>query len=136
VKSISALRHLGASLLALGRIRLELLALDLQDERDRLAWLLFWAVLAAWSVGLALVMLVLLATVLWWDSHRLWVVGGASLLMLFVALGAVMQFKARLNQPRSLFASSLAELRQDEKALAGVLPESTGRPSAGPGSAE
>ena len=34
------LRRLGASLLTLGRIRLELLAIEVQEEKDRIAGLL------------------------------------------------------------------------------------------------
>jgi uncharacterized membrane protein YqjE len=37
------LRRLGSSLLTLGRIRLELLAIEVQEEKDRIAGLLLWA---------------------------------------------------------------------------------------------
>jgi uncharacterized membrane protein YqjE len=118
--SMKHLRHLGASVLALGRIRLELFALELQDERDRLAWLLFWAVLAAWTLGLALVLAVALMTVWLWEGHRLQALGAGCVLMVAVAIGAIWQLRQRLSQPQALFETSLAELRRDEAALKGA----------------
>jgi len=75
------LRRLGASLLALGRIRLELFAIEVQEEKDRIASLLLWAVVAALLVGFGLVMAVLLITVALWDTHRLLALGLATLLL-------------------------------------------------------
>ena len=48
------LRRLGASLLTLGRIRLELFAIEAQEEKERVAGLLLWAVLAALLAGFGL----------------------------------------------------------------------------------
>lgn len=57
------LRRLGASLLTLGRIRLELLAVEVQEEKERIAGLVLWAVLAALLAGFAVLMLLVLAVV-------------------------------------------------------------------------
>ena len=45
------LRRLGVSLLTLGRIRLELLAIEAQEEKERVAGLMLWAVMAALLAG-------------------------------------------------------------------------------------
>ena len=58
------LRRLGASLMTLGRIRLELFAIEAQEEKERIASLLLWAVLAALLAGFGLLMLILLVTVI------------------------------------------------------------------------
>ncbi|MCP6237395.1 phage holin family protein, partial [Klebsiella pneumoniae] len=54
------LRRLGASLLTLGRIRLELLAIEVQEEKEHIAQLVLWAVLAALLAGFAVMMLLVL----------------------------------------------------------------------------
>jgi uncharacterized membrane protein YqjE len=111
------LRRLGTSLLTLGRIRLELLAIEAQEEKERIAGLLLWAVLAALLAGFGLLLAVLFVTVALWDSHRLLALGVGTALLVGAALFAVMKFKALLDQPASLFQTSIAELRQDAEAL-------------------
>ena len=72
------LRRLGASMLTLGRIRLELFAIEAQEEKERITSLLLWAVLAALLAGFGLLMVILLITVALWDSHRLLALGGGT----------------------------------------------------------
>jgi uncharacterized membrane protein YqjE len=111
------LRRLGTSLLTLGRIRLELLAIEAQEEKERIAGLALWAVLAALLAGFGLLMLVLLFVVALWDSYRLLAIGGAAVGLLVAAAMAFAKLKALLNQPTTLFRSSIGELREDADAL-------------------
>jgi uncharacterized membrane protein YqjE len=111
------LRRLSASLLALGRIRLELLAIEVQEEKERVAQLLLWAVLAALLAGFGLLMAVLFITVMLWDSHRLLALAGGTVLLVAGAVAAVRQVRRLTAMPASLFQSSLSELRQDSAAL-------------------
>jgi uncharacterized membrane protein YqjE len=111
------LRRLGTSLLTLGRIRLELLAIEVQEEKDRIAGLLLWSVLAALLAGFGLLMLIVLVTVALWDSHRLFALGGGSVVLIGAAVFAGLKVKGLVDQPSTLFQSSIAELRQDADAL-------------------
>ncbi|MFN3860538.1 MAG: phage holin family protein [Roseateles sp.] len=111
------LRRLGASLLTLGRIRLELFAIEAQEEKERIASLLLWAVLAALLAGFGLLMLLLLVTVALWDSHRLLALGGGTVVLVAAAAVAVVKVKALIDQPASLFQASIGELRADADAL-------------------
>lgn len=110
-------RRLGASLLRLGRIRLELLSIEVQEEKERITALLFWSVLAAIAVGLGLVFAALLATVLLWDSHRWQVLAGCALA--FAALAGYGGWRLSRLQGRgaSVFHASIDELRRDADAL-------------------
>lgn len=110
-------RRLGASLLALGRIRLELLSIEVQEEKERIAALLFWAVLIALLAGFGLVFIALAVTVALWDTHRLAALVGAA--VVFVALAAVGALRVRrlAGSGSTLFKTSIAELRQDAAAL-------------------
>ncbi|MFG6467130.1 phage holin family protein [Roseateles sp. BYS87W] len=111
------LRRLGASLITLGRIRLELFAIEAQEEKERIASLLLWAVLGALLAGFGLLMALVLVTVALWDSHRLLALGGGTLLLLAAAALAVQKVRGLIHQPASLFQSSIGELRADADAL-------------------
>ncbi len=111
------LRRLGASMLTLGRIRLELFAIEAQEEKERIASLLLWAVLAALLAGFGLLMVILLITVALWDSHRLLALGVGTAVLVVAAAVAVSKVKALIDQPASLFQASIGELRADADAL-------------------
>ncbi len=111
------LRRLGRSLLTLGRIRLELLAIEVQEEKDRIASLVLWAVLAALLAGFAVLMLLVLAIVALWDSHPLLALGAATGVLLVAAALALRQLKSLAAQPSTLFQASIAALRKDAAGL-------------------
>jgi len=111
------LRRLGSSLLTLGRIRLELLAIEVQEEKDRIAGLLLWAVLAALLAGFALLMSLVLVIVALWDGYRLLALGGSTVVLIAAAGLAVLKLKGLTAQPSTLFQASIAELREDADAL-------------------
>ena len=111
------LRRLGVSLLTLSRIRLELFAIEAQEEKERIASLLLWAVLAALLAGFGLLMLLVLVTVALWDSYRLLALGGGTVVLIAAAVVAVLKVKGLIDQPASLFQSSIGELRADADAL-------------------
>ncbi|MGM9482221.1 phage holin family protein [Roseateles sp. NT4] len=111
------LRRLGVSLLTLGRIRLELFAIEAQEEKERIASLLLWAVLAALLAGFGLLMGLVLITVMLWDSYRLLALGVSTVVLIAAAVVAVAKVKKLIDQPASLFQSSIGELRADADAL-------------------
>lgn len=112
------LRRLGVSLLTLGRIRLELFAIEAQEEKERIASLLLWAVLGALLAGFGLLMLLVLVTVALWDgSYRLLALGAGTAVLVAAAVVAVLKVKKLIDQPASLFRSSIGELRADADAL-------------------
>lgn len=111
------LRRLGVSLLTIGRIRLELLAIEAQEEKERIAGLVLWAVFAALLAGFGLMMAVLLVVVALWDGYRVLAMAGATAVLIAGAAFAVTRLKALLAQPSTLFHSSISELREDADAL-------------------
>lgn len=111
------LRRLGTSLLTLSRIRLELLAIEVQEEKDRIAGLLVWSVLAALLAGFGLLMLLVLITVALWDSYRLLALACSTVVLIAAAVFAVLKVKGLVDRPSTLFQASLAELREDADAL-------------------
>lgn len=111
------IRLLGASLLALGRIRLELLAIEVQEEKERIASLLLWAALTGLMAGFAAVFVTLFATVALWDTHRLAALGVAALLFVALAALGVLRMQRLIASRATPFHSSIAELSEDGSAL-------------------
>lgn len=97
--------------------RLELLIVEVQEEKLRLASFLFNSVLAALFIGFGLLFLAAFLTVLWWDEHRLVALGIAT--VIFLGMGVVTAGSAakRLKGSARMFAATLAELAKDREAL-------------------
>jgi uncharacterized membrane protein YqjE len=110
-------KRLGASLLALGRIRLELLAIEVQEEKERVAEMLVWAVAAAFLGCFALVFVAMFITLVFWDSHRLAALGGCTLVFVALAVLGVLRLRRLVLAGSTLFQSSIAELREDSRGL-------------------
>ena len=112
-----SLRGLIATAIGLLRTRLELLATELEEEKLRLFSIVMYGAAALFMFGAGLVLLALFFVVLFWDSHRLLVMGGLTALFL---LGGWVSLRLALRQVRAgsrLFSSSLEELAQDRRAL-------------------
>lgn len=119
IGSFDALRRLGAAALALGRIKLELLALEWQDEKARIAQLLVLAVVGALLGGFALIALAITLTVVLWDtSYRVLALCITTALLAAGALGSAWRAMVLLRGPSPL-SGSVGELRRDEAALRG-----------------
>ena len=112
-----SVRTLAATLVAMGRTRLELLSTEIEEERVRLSSMLLWALVALFCAALCIVLVTLLVMVVFWDTHRLLALGIMALLFL---LGAAIAWRVVLDKARAkprLFATSLAELSKDRERL-------------------
>lgn len=113
----TGLRGLLSTGLGVVHTRVELFAVEVQEEKHRISAYLFNVVLAALFIGFGLTSLVIFITVALWDSHRLVALGVGTAVLLGAGLltGAT---AARLKREGShLFAASLAELARDRDAL-------------------
>ena len=97
--------------------RLELLAIELQEEKLRLAGLALNAVLAGLLLGFGLMFLMVFLTVLFWDEHRLLALGISTAICLIGGLLAASKAAHAFRSGTKLFSASLAELTRDRAAL-------------------
>lgn len=97
--------------------RLKLLAVELEEEKLRVTALLVNALLSAVLLAAGVVFLAIFLTVLWWDEHRLLVLGLTTVALVggaaFTARNALRELRAGTR----LFEASLAELRRDREAV-------------------
>lgn len=114
---LESAKRLLSTLTSILSTRLELLANEWQEERLRLTQMLFFSLLALFCFGIFVLLLTVFILVLFWDDHRLAVLGGMS--VVFFALGTLMTLSLyRLSQAKSkLFSISLAELAKDREHL-------------------
>lgn len=103
--------------LATAQTRLELLAVEMQEEKLRLTGLLLNVVLCALLLGFGLVFLALFLTVLFWEGHRLLALGVATAVFIGGALLTASNAARELKRGSKLFAASLAELARDRAAI-------------------
>jgi len=112
----TALRGLAVSLLGTGHTRLQLLGNEFQTEKLRILRQLGFAAALVFCAGLAVVLAIGLALVLFWEQR---VALLAVLTVLFIALGVFFYAALRRSSEDSenLFAASLAELQEDLRQL-------------------
>ena len=97
--------------------RLELLAIELQEEKLRLAGLALNAVLAGLLLGFGLMFLLVFLTVLFWEEHRLLALGISTAVCIGGGLIAASNAARAFRSGTRLFSASLAELTRDRAAL-------------------
>lgn len=112
-------RRLGGTLLSMLQTRIELAAVELEEESQRFLGYLVMALLSLFLFGLAIVMATLFVVIVFWDSYRLQAVG--ALAVLFAAGGALVALKVKASiqaKPRMMQAS-VAEFSKDLELLRG-----------------
>lgn len=114
---LSALKTLLDTALGLVQTRAALLAVELEEERDRLLGLLLYGSAAFFFLSFGLVMLAVFLTALFWETHRLLVIGSFTTLFLTCGVFALVLARRLLNRTTTLFSSSLEELAQDRATL-------------------
>lgn len=118
---LSSLRALAATSVGILRTRLELVAIELAEEKSRLMGMLLVALAALLCLALGLLMFSFLIVAVFWDTKyrhlAIALVGAAYLLV-----GLVMLFMVRRQASHSpiAFEDTLAELQRDRDMLASV----------------
>ena len=109
--------RLAASLLTILQTRVELVAAEVEEESLRYFSYLMLSLAALFCLGIAVVLAVMLAVVLFWDSHRIGVL--LTLIILFGAAAAMLALRLRrhyrLKPP--LLGHTVHELTRDTDLL-------------------
>ena len=114
---LDSLTVLAGSLVSIARTRLELLSIDLEEDRIHLLSVVLLSLAALFSLVVGVVLVAILLVVIFWESHRLLALGslaGFFLVAGLVACGFAVR-KAK-TKPR-LFTASLLELFKDSQQL-------------------
>ncbi len=106
-----------ATLLELLQTRVEIVATEFEEERVRLRELVVFGFLALFFVSVGLTLATLFVVALYWDTHRLAVLGGVALLYLGLGGFAGFCLYRRLKSRPRLFSTTLSELEKDREQL-------------------
>jgi uncharacterized membrane protein YqjE len=93
--------------------RLELAAVEFQEDARRLLGNVVLAVLAAFLLAAGFMLGALFVILLFWDTYPLQATAGMAILFVAVAALMLLKVRAALNAQPPLLASTLAELRKD-----------------------
>lgn len=117
---LGSAKRLAATLTSIVSTRLELLANELQEERLRLTQMLFFALCALFCFGMGLLLFTVFIVVLFWDDHRLAVLGVLSVIFFASGSLAALLLRGKAREKSRLFSASLAELARDREQLGAV----------------
>lgn len=130
-----SLREGAVALINLYRTRLELLLLDLEEERERIEQLLIMAGVAIFLFGLGVLVATAFFVALWWEAIGVWglLIFAALYLGAAGALVAVLRHRAK-HRPRT-FAGTLREFEKDAARFSEVFDGHAGEETSrfGPG---
>ena len=122
----ASLRAVLATVLGIAGTRFELLGIEFAEEKERLVALAITGFIAAFALSFAVLLLTLFCVVLFWDSHRLVVIGGFAVLYFAAGAWAVARLRAQLAAHPALFAGTVAELEKDRDTLRAAMKQSAG----------
>jgi uncharacterized membrane protein YqjE len=94
--------------------RLELITLELREEKSRAISLVIWAALLIFLSFMSMIVITFLFVVAFWEQ-AIWVLAGFGVFYLASALIAVAMIRSRLKAP--LFGETIYQLKKDREWL-------------------
>jgi uncharacterized membrane protein YqjE len=116
----AAISRIGATLVAMVHTRLELAAVEVQEEARRLFGYLAWTLFAVFLAAGAVMLTALFVIVLFWDSYRLLAVGGMAGLFALACVVIALKVRSSFAARPPMFEATLGELRTDLESLTGA----------------
>ena len=106
-----------ATLLGMAHTRLELFTAELQEEVQRAAMLLLWALAALFALGIGCFLAALSLIFAFWDTHRILVAVCVTAAFFAIALLAVLVVVKKLRKHPRMLQGTLSELKRDHDSL-------------------
>ena len=114
---LGSLRGLVDGLIGSAHDRLELLAVELHEEKHRLIQIFIWISGIVFLAMLAMVFVSLAIVVLFWETARIAVVCSLAGVYIAALVAVVIGFKRYLKRQPKPFAATLSELREDRECI-------------------
>ncbi|GAB3397918.1 phage holin family protein [Massilia agilis] len=116
----AAVGRIGATLVAMLHTRLELAAVEVQEEARRLSGYLAWTLMAVLLGAGAVLFAALFVVLLFWDSYRLAAVGAMAVLLALAGFVILNRVQASFAAKPALFEATRKELRNDLDFITGA----------------
>jgi len=114
---LGSLRGFADGLIGSVHDRIELVAIELHEEKYRLVQILFW-VAGIVLMGFLAILFASFALVIWlWETARLATVCGLAALYIAALVGVIFGFRRYLARQPKPFAATLGELKEDRACI-------------------
>ena len=111
----SPLRRILSSVFAILQTRLELIGIELAEEKDRLLGVLFLGLAAMMLATMALIALTALIAIAFWDTYRWQALAGITAVYAIAALVCALKARSGLHNAPLVFEATLAEFEKDRE---------------------
>jgi uncharacterized membrane protein YqjE len=114
---LGSIERLVTTFIEVVQTRIELASSELEEERERLQEIVMLGLFAAFLIGLGVVLLTVVIVLIFWDTHRMAVLGGFA--AFYLVVGAIVALRVwYISRTKSrLFSATLAELEKDKEHL-------------------
>ena len=119
----ASLRAVLVTVLAIAGTRFELIGIEVAEEKERLVAIAVTGFAAAFAMSFAILLLTLFFVVWFWDTHRLVVIGGFTMLYFAAGAWSIARLRAQLDAHPALFAATVAELEKDRDTLRSAMKQ-------------
>jgi uncharacterized membrane protein YqjE len=107
------LRRIVSSVFSIFETRLELIGIELAEEKERLIGVLFLGLAAMMLAMMALITLTVLIAIAFWDTYRWQSLAAITVAYALVAVLCAVRARAGLSDAPNIFDSTLAEFKKD-----------------------
>lgn len=114
---LASLRTLLATLVAVLYTRLDILVTEVEEEKIRLSRIMLLGIAIVFFSCMALGFFSILIAAVFWNDHRMAVLGGITLVYILLAIVSACWLRLLMKRKSRLFTTSLAELRKDHAGL-------------------
>jgi uncharacterized membrane protein YqjE len=106
-----------ATFIALVHTRLELFTTEIEEEIQRAASILLWAVIALYFGSLSVLMIAFTVIIIFWEDHRILASVLVTASFLLMTLVFALLARSRLKAKSRFLAASIEELKRDRQSL-------------------
>lgn len=114
---ISSVQRLINSVLAVVQTRIEIIATEFEEERERIKELVFYGVFALVFISLGIIALTVFVTIWLWETYGIQALGILGLVFLGIGFTMALLTRKRERARPRLFATTLAEISKDRDTL-------------------
>jgi uncharacterized membrane protein YqjE len=114
---LASLRRMFATLLALVHTRVELFTTEIEEEIQRAAGILLWALVALFFGSLTVLFAAVLILIVFWEEHRILAASLITAAFFLLTLTFGMLARSRLRAKPRFMAASIEELKRDRATL-------------------
>jgi uncharacterized membrane protein YqjE len=111
----SPLRRIFSSVFSILQTRLELIGIELAEEKDRLLAVLFLGLAAMMLAMMSLIALTALIAIAFWDTYRWQALAGITIVYAIAALICGLRARSNLHNAPAVFEATIHEFEKDRE---------------------